>query len=114
MIENESNQGKERTKGKQKTDKSPVLLDKETMKTLKKLSARANKKDKGRKITNSQLIHEGIQLISDAIIKGLQENSLSEKDRLEMKHLEYCKEHGKVDFFKWLYKQQITASDSNG
>lgn len=71
-------------------------LTAETCKILQALSEKANRKSHGRKIRDNDLIALGLSLIEAKHIEILQDQSLSEKDRLSLAHEEYQKAHGKI------------------
>lgn len=78
--------------------KKPLLkkLDPETAKLLTTLNEKANKKTHGRRIRDSEIIHLGLTLIGTKDLETLKQASLTEKDRLNIAHEEYQKQHGKI------------------
>ncbi len=82
-------------KPKAKTDVSAIRIDMSTQKLVSSLLAKANRKSHGRKVKASQLVQLALSKLDDADIRQLQERSLSNADRMEMKFREYCKRnHG--------------------
>lgn len=75
---------------------TPIRIKKGTHKKLKTVLVKANKKSFGRKIKVDDLLELLVSLIEDKHISKLQENSLSNADRLEMKYREFCKQSGHV------------------
>jgi hypothetical protein len=63
---------------------APVRLHASTKEKIDSLLDRANNKSFGRKVKVNDIIDMSIDLISDRHLKSLQENSLSNGDRLEM------------------------------
>ena len=84
----------------------PVLkkLDPAAGKILSSLSEKANKKDRGRKIRDSEILALGLRLIKDEHIKQLQQESLSEKARLAEAHEKYQKAHGRLTMDQFIGK----------
>ena len=80
----------EKPKSKNSTG-APVRVSNETKKILTKLLDKANKKSFGKRIKPDALIATALKLVADNHLKKLQENSLSNADRLEMAFKEYKK-----------------------
>ena len=78
-------------KAKPKSDISAIRIDMATQKLVSSLLAKANRKSHGRKVKASQLVQLALSKLEDTDIRQLQENSLSNADRMEMKFREYCK-----------------------
>ncbi len=78
-------------KPKTKTDVSAIRIDMSTQKLVSSLLAKANRKSHGRKVKASQLVQLALSKLDDADLRQLQEQSLSNADRMEMKFREYCK-----------------------
>ncbi|RYZ77682.1 MAG: hypothetical protein EOP05_00865, partial [Proteobacteria bacterium] len=70
---------------------SPAIkkLDPEAAKLLLTLREKANKKQFGRKVRESEIILLALKLVKSDHIDELQEATYSEKDRLEMVHAQY-------------------------
>jgi len=79
-------------------------LDQESAKLLGHLKDKANKKNFGRKVKDSEIIALGLSLVSSEHIQNLQNQTLSEKDRLQMAHDEYQKVHGKLTLDQFIGK----------
>jgi hypothetical protein len=77
-------------------------IEGEALKNLLSLRAKANKKDFGRSVRDSDIISLALTLVTDAHIQSLQEKTLSNKDRLGMKHADYMKKHGKIGYDEFL------------
>jgi hypothetical protein len=74
------------------------------------ISEKANKKDFGRRVKDSEIISMALTLMTDKEIKLLQEATFSEKDRLHMAHSEYVSKNGKItldDFIGKLLRGEI-------
>jgi len=77
-------------------------IDGPALKLLTQLRDKANKKNYGKVVQDSEIIAVGLSLIEDNHVKTLQEKSLSNKDRLNLNHEEYCKKHGKISLDEYL------------
>jgi len=73
-----------------------VRVRRETKKRILTDLATLNKKDFGRKVTVDDYVQLAISLIKPEYLEQLKEQSLSNKDRMELKYKEYCAAHGKV------------------
>jgi hypothetical protein len=73
-----------------------VRIRRETKKKILTDLAALNKKDFGRKITVDDYVQLAIALIRPDQLERLKEQSLSNRDRMELKYKEYCAAHGKV------------------
>lgn len=71
-------------------------LDPEAAKLLLTLREKANKKQFGRKVRESEIILVALKLVRSEHVTELQEATYSERDRLEMVHAQYQKDHGKI------------------
>lgn len=71
-------------------------IDAETARHLSQLKERANKKPFGRKVRDAELIALGLRLVDQKHLSELQEQTYSEKDRLNMAHENYQKQNGKI------------------
>lgn len=90
-------------------------LDADAAKLLQALKDKANKKTFGRKVRDSEVINLGLSLINADHIQGLQNQTLSEKDRLHMAHEEYQKANGKItmdQFIGKLLKGEVSARNN--
>ncbi|MFV8250453.1 hypothetical protein [Bdellovibrio bacteriovorus] len=79
-------------------------LEPDTTKLLIGLRDKANKKDLGRKIRDSEIIHLGLSLIEPHHLESLKESTYSEQDRLHMAHQDYQKVHGKLSLDQYIGK----------
>lgn len=87
-------------------------LDLESAKTLAALKDKANKKPHGRKIRDGEIIGKALSLLGSQHIEELQEATLNEKDRLNIAHENFIKEHGKISldqFIGRLLKGEVRA-----
>ena len=74
----------------------PVRVHLTTKKKLQQLLATINKKEFGRKVKPDEVIYMGLCAVNDGAIKALQEQSMSNADKLELKRREYIKKNGRV------------------
>lgn len=87
-------------------------LNADTTKLLSSLREKANKKDLGRKVRDSELIHLGLTKITADDLESIKESTYSEQDRLRLAHEAYQKAHGKLtldQFIGKLLKGEINA-----
>lgn len=73
-----------------------LRVRRETKKRILVELATLNKKDFGKPITPDQYVNLAISLLRPEHLQSLKEQSLSNKDRMEKRYLDYCAEHGKV------------------
>ncbi len=73
-----------------------VRVRRETKKKILTDLAQLNKKDFGRKLTVDDYVQLAISLIRPELLEQLKEQSLSNRDRMELKYKEYCSKHGKI------------------
>lgn len=79
-------------------------VDLETAKLLSQLRDRANKKNFGRPVRESEILAVAVRLVSPEHLKELQENTVRDKDRIKMAHEEFQKKNGKCSMEKFLAK----------
>jgi len=102
-------------KPKAKSDVSAIRIDLSTQKLVSSLLAKANRKSFGRKVKASQLVQLALSKLDDADIRQLQEKSLSNADRMEMKFREYCKRNSgatREEFLGHLLGEQSSKSET--
>jgi hypothetical protein len=83
----------------------PLRVKRETKRRVLAELAKVNKKSVGRKVRVDSLIVHAISLIGDADIQTLQDNSLTNNDRLELQFRDYQKANpgsSKDDFLGYL------------
>ncbi|MBS1972649.1 MAG: hypothetical protein JSU04_20240 [Bdellovibrionales bacterium] len=79
-------------------------LDPDSAKALQVLKDKANKKVFGRKVRDSEILALGLSLITTDHIQQLQNQTLSEKDRLHIAHEEYQRANGKISLDQFIGK----------
>lgn len=102
-------------KSKAKSEVSAIRIDIATQKLASSLLAKANRKSFGRKVKACQLVQHALSKLDDADIKLLQEKSLSNADRMEMKFREYCKRNSgatREEFLGQLLNGEVAKSPS--
>ena len=113
----------EETKTDKTSDKKTALkkknvlkkLDLETAKLLQSLKDKANKKTYGRKIRDSEILAKALMLVDHNHLSELQQETLSEKDRLHMAHENFQKANGKItldQFIGKLLKGEISQASN--
>ena len=103
LIENEKITKPDREKI-QKPKSVVKKIDQAAGKLLSQLKEKVNKKERGRKIRESQILALGLKLIRDEHILELQQQSFSERDRLMEAHAKYQKSHGKLSLDEFIGK----------
>lgn len=93
MTETKNNQLK---KVKIKATTESLRVKRETKKRVMAELATLNKKDFGKPVTPDQLVSLAISLLKPEHLQGLKDQSLSNKDRLDQKYIEYCAQNGKI------------------
>ena len=91
-------------------------LDPETAKLLASLKEKANRKSYGRKVTDSEILAVAVSLVKPEHLKLLQDQTLSEQDRLKIAHEEFQKKNGKLtldQFVGKLLRGEIRAQSAN-
>jgi hypothetical protein len=79
-----------------KTNAASLRVKAETRKRIVAELAKVNRKSFGRKIRVDQLLNMLLSLVDAGHIQKLQDESLSNSDRLEIKYREHVKKHGAV------------------
>ena len=82
---------------KAKQPNSPTVglrLRRETKKRIQMELAKINKKDFGKKVRFDELIGTVLSLLTERHIKDLQDGSMTNADRLELKYREHVRKHG--------------------
>lgn len=105
---------KRRSKSSKSADNGCLKkIDAETAKQLKQIKDKANKKQFGRNVRDSEVLSMAVGMITEAEIKLLQEATYSEKDRLHIAHSEYVTQNGKItldDFIGKLLRGEISQT----
>ncbi len=101
-------------KPKSKLHKIPKLclkkIDLETLKLMQSIKDKANKKEVGRNVRDSEILALAVKQLNQDHIKQLQEATYSEGDRLQIIHEQFQKEHGRLSldqFIGKLMRQEI-------
>lgn len=102
-------------KAKVKKENSTIRVSSSTQKLLTQVLLKLNKKSFGRRVRIDPLLQLALSKLVDADLKFLQEQSLSNADRLEMNYREYVKKNGplsKDEFLGILLKAESVKSES--
>src|SRR4051812_324959 len=99
-IEQENPGNLQKAKVKSRTDY--LRVGRETKKKILTELSNINRKNLGKPITPDQYVALAISLINPEHLEKLKEQSLSNKDRLEMRYQEYCEQHGKISKDEYL------------
>lgn len=97
-----------------KSQFSAVRVSSSTQKKLSQLLLKANKKTFRKRVKADQLLSLSLSLLNDVHIKNLQEGSLSNTDKLEMRFKDYVKKNGSISKDEFLGKllEQSIKSDA--
>jgi len=87
---------KRKTPPKKKVQTEGIRVHRNTKKAIYSDLAKINKKDFGRKVRVDAYIKLAISKLTQDDFKKLQDDSLTQADRLEMQYREYVKRHGQV------------------
>ena len=88
----------------QKTSKSSskkvntigIRVDKNTKRQIARILDKINKKQFGKRVKTNQLISLALNLVTEEHYKQLQEQSLSNADKLEQKYRKFVSENGAI------------------
>ena len=106
-MEQQSTTKEEKTSKKYQVNTTPIRVSKATVKIIKTLLQKVNKKSYGKKIKPDDLIQKSISLLSDDHLEEIKQSTMSNSDRLELAYQEYCKLHGQIskdEYFGLLLK----------
>ena len=98
------------SKAKAKKEASTVRVSNSTQKLLTSVLQKSNKKSYGRRVKADPVLQLALSKLTDADIKALQEQSLSNADRMEMKYREFVRANGPISKDEFLG----TLLDSSG
>jgi hypothetical protein len=101
---------RKRSKNGSNPDGCQKKVSGDTLKAIRQISDKANKKQFGRRVLDSEILSLAVSLVTDKEIKLLQEATYSEKDRLHIAHSEYVSANGKItldDFIGKLLRGEI-------
>ena len=82
----------------------------ETARQLQVFKDRVNKKQFGRKVRDAEVLAVAVSLLTEDHVRKLQEQTYSEKDRLQIVHTEFQRLHGKIsldDFIGKLLRGEV-------
>lgn len=71
-----------------------LRVKRETKKRIQTELAKINKKDFGKKVRCDEVIGIALSLLTDRHIKELQDGSMTNADRLELRYREHVRKHG--------------------
>ncbi len=81
-----------------------VRLRRETKKRIQMELAKINKKDFGKKVRVDELLCILLPLLTDAHFKSLQDNSMTNADRLEKQYRAFIAKHGQLSKDEYIGK----------
>lgn len=103
-MENVSTSSPKSKKEVKKKDYLLKKIDLNTAKALNQIRDKANKKNYGRKVKDTEIISIALRQVAEEHIQELQEATYSEKDRLSIAHETYQKTHGKITLDQFIGK----------
>lgn len=89
---------------KKSKESSVKKIDPDAARLLRILVEKANKKDLGRKIRDSEVIMAGLEKLTSEDLQVLQDRSMRSKDRVELALLDYNKNNPKISMDEFLVK----------
>ncbi len=98
----EASQDEKKKKPAEKQKKGLKSVDHETAKLLSQLREKANKKNFGRPVKESEILALAVRLVTPEHLKELQEVTIRDKDRVRAAFESYRKGHGKVTMDRFL------------
>lgn len=90
--------------GKQKGGYVYKKMDVETAKLFQQFKEKANRKNFGRKVRDFEVLAAAVRLLGAAEVAILQDATYSERDRLEMSHEDYQRQHGRISLDQFIGK----------
>jgi len=97
---------------KKKETTTPIRISKQTKKILDNLVKKSNSKKFGRVIKADDLVLIGLKKISEDEISKLQDNSISNKDRMEIAFSKHKRSHQSItrdEFLGLVLKREISV-----
>ena len=71
-----------------------LRMKRDTKKRIQSELAKVNKKDFGKKVRCDELIGTALSLLTEQHLKELQDGSMTNADRLELRYREHIRKHG--------------------
>jgi hypothetical protein len=96
MIMDHSTQSKAVKAKVSSTTSVSLRVKRETKKRIQAELTKVNKKDFGKKVRCDELIGTALSLMTEQHFKALQDGSMTNADRLELKFREHIRKHGPV------------------
>lgn len=103
-------------KKKPSSNTVPIRVKKSTAKTIRMILNKLNKKQLGRKVIVDDVISKSLPLLLENHLEEIKAATYSSKDRLELKHQEYCKTHGSIskeDFLEKLLQAGLPSLEND-
>ena len=89
-----------------------VRLKKSTIRLLRTLVNKANKKSYGRKIHVDDVIKKSLENCGDSMLEEIKEESLTGSDRIDMAYKKFCRDRGHVSKEEYLVQLLEAGKDS--
>lgn len=81
---------------------TPIRVKKATARTIRSIVSKLNKKTLGGKVLADDIVSKAISLLSESDLEEIKASTYTSQDRLEIRHKEYCQQHGNVTKEKFL------------
>ena len=91
-----------KTKKKAVQSTVPIRVRKATLRSIRQILNRLNKKAHGRKVVADDVIFRALSLLQNEHFKEIKEMTYSSQDHLDLQYQEYCKQKGQVSKEKFL------------
>ena len=91
-----------KTKKKVVQSTVPIRVKKTTLRSIRQILNRLNKKAHGRKIITDDVVSKALGLLQDEHFEEIKKMTYSSQDHLDLQYQEYCRLNGQVSKGKFL------------
>ena len=91
-----------KTKNKAVQSTTPIRVRKTTLRSIRQVLNRLNKKSYGRKVAVDDVVSKALSLLQDEHFEEIKEMTYSNQDHLDLQYQEYCKVNGYISKEKFL------------
>ena len=81
---------------------TPIRVKKTTLRSIRQILNRLNKKAHGRKVTTDDVVSKALSLLQDEHFEEIKKMTYSSQDHLDLQYQEYCRLNGQVSKEKFL------------
>ena len=95
---------------------APVRVAKATFRKIKKIVAKCNRKQHGRKVKADDIIAKAISLLDDSHLEEIKALTFSSQDQIEIQFKKHCQTHGNISkdqFLKILIDKAFPGGETN-